>query len=200
MRTTLRPATSATLSAPSSNSLEMAQRETKPMPSPASTADLIASVESRSITFLKDLSLKPAFSRASSTTWREPEPCSRIRSLEATNWSRDKRSDSKAGGVIKTNSSCMKGSVRMPRSRAGPSMRPIASLFSRRSCTIWSVLPLWSENRTRGFSSRKARSRRGRRYCAIVVDAPRDNSPETFPSCPPSSCSAWETSAAIFLA
>src|SRR6266404_7649448 len=111
-RTTLRPATSATFSVPSSSSLEMAQRETKPIPSPASTADLIASVESRFIAFLKDLSLKPAWSRAISTTWREPEPCSRIRSLEATNWSRDKRSASKAGGVIKTNSSCMKGSVR----------------------------------------------------------------------------------------
>src|SRR4030088_3140908 len=97
----------AILSVPNSSSLEMAHRETKPMHSPASTADLSASVESRFITFLKDLSLKPAFSRALSTTWREPEPCSRITSLDATNWPRDKRSDSKDGGAIRTNSSCM---------------------------------------------------------------------------------------------
>lgn len=31
------------------------------------------------------------------------------------------------GSMIRTNSSCMKGSVPMPRSRAGPSMRPMDS-------------------------------------------------------------------------
>jgi hypothetical protein len=51
---TRRPLTWATFSVRSSNSFEIAQRETKPTPRPVSTAGLIASVESRVITFLKD--------------------------------------------------------------------------------------------------------------------------------------------------
>src|ERR1700719_3548203 len=82
-RVILRPLTSTTFSAPNSSSLEMAQRETNPIPSPASTADLIASVESRFITLLNNLSLRLAFSRAVSTTRREPEPCSRMSRFEA---------------------------------------------------------------------------------------------------------------------
>jgi hypothetical protein len=69
----LTPSTWATFNLPSSSSSEIAQRDTKPTPRPTSTADLIASVESRSTIFLNDLSLKPAFSRAFSTTRREPD-------------------------------------------------------------------------------------------------------------------------------
>src|SRR3984893_19096430 len=51
------PATSTTFNVRNSSSLEIAQRETKPTPSPASTADLIASVESRFSTLVKDFNL-----------------------------------------------------------------------------------------------------------------------------------------------
>ena len=54
-----------------------AQRETKPTPSPASTPDLIASVESSSITMRSPRSAMPALRSASSTTCRVPDPDSR---------------------------------------------------------------------------------------------------------------------------
>ena len=78
-RATFIPLTSTTFSARSSSSLAIAQREMKRIPSPASTADLIASLESSSIRFLRDFSAMPAFSKAPSTTRREPAPGSRIR-------------------------------------------------------------------------------------------------------------------------
>src|SRR5262249_58691990 len=55
-RVALTPLTSTTLSVRSSSSFEIAQRETNPIPLQTSTADLIASVESRITTFLKALS------------------------------------------------------------------------------------------------------------------------------------------------
>src|ERR1700680_3650644 len=67
LRATRSPATSTIFNVRNSSSFEIAQRETKPTPSPASTADLIASVESRFSTLVKAFNLIPALLRAVST-------------------------------------------------------------------------------------------------------------------------------------
>src|SRR5215470_2226558 len=108
------PRTWPAFKVPSSSSFEMAQRETNPTPSPASTADLMDSVESRSITRRNDLSLRPDFLSAVSTTRRDPEPCSRMSRFEARSFCAENCVESECGGTISTNSSRMKGSVCTP--------------------------------------------------------------------------------------
>src|SRR5215831_2418587 len=94
----------------------------------------------------------------------------------------------------------MNGSVRTPRSRAGPSIKPTATLPSRRERTTSLVLPVWRENWILGYSLWKAPSKRGNTYCAIVVEAPNASSPETLPSLQPSSRSASEDRLASWFA
>ena len=61
-------------------SFAMAQRETEPIPKPASTADLIASVESSSITMFNEFRLTRLRSSANSITCRAPDPRSHMSS------------------------------------------------------------------------------------------------------------------------
>jgi len=102
---TLMPSTLTTLCVPSPSSLEIAQREANPSLWPTSAANLVASVESRVTAFLNACKGKPAFFRAASTTWREPEPCSRINSVAFTNSVPENLSNVVPGGAMSTSSS-----------------------------------------------------------------------------------------------
>jgi hypothetical protein len=126
-------------------SLEIAQRETNPNPRSASTADLIASVESSSNTICNALRLMPCRSSAVSTTCRVPEPRSRMRSGTPVNSAcgiRLRLTNSRAVDAIRTNSSSRNGSVFTSRLREGPSINPKAIFCVSIASTICSVLPL----------------------------------------------------------